>query len=620
MPTTTKPPNKRIFVAGRPPAAAAAVNISVPPPTPAPAPAPAPAASQCCCPACVGLECLDRTRYFSGQLLTEADLNNEQSYWLAKSRLHNRFLHGWGVVCGMQVVCSECDGWVTVKPGYAIDPCGNDIIVCSDYAFDVIKAIQACCTPSKQTSNCAPLRAAPPPNCQGTQQTWCITIEYLEQPSRMVAPLKQATPKSSACSCGGSQGGCGCGCGGSGNGSSAKCSCGSTTSQTSTAVPTGACEPTRINEGYKVCVVPAPQPSERATPPAPGTFAYQFVLCYAALDKLLLQIPTLPNNPNGDPQINQQAYQLVCNYLRSVQNAFATSFITHCQYETALNNISLNPPSAQTDPNYIGTLAVVLTRITAVLQAVAFDCYCSSLVPPCPPDPCDDRLILACVTVQDGKIINICHFGGRKQVVTFPVLYYWLSIFNFDKTLAALQTFIASFCCGDEGKRAGVFGANLYQKMNITSAGITSPAMVNQMMATVVAQNMGATMMNAIVPNAQTVDLRPLVGLDTGTVGRALESHKISTQNITTVDVSADPAWSDQAVAASPQFAPAAFSIGDNLTVYTKEKLVVGFDVTDPVAVLQKQVQLLQQQVNNMTSAGHVSSEDSSEGHPKKKH
>src|SRR5215469_8357807 len=102
----------------------------------------------CCLPAaCEVLQCLDRTRWFAGQLLTESDLNNEQSYLLAKNRLHNRYLHGWGVVCGLQVVCAECDGWVTVKTGYAIDPCGNDIIVCEDQPFNVIQAIQACCAP-----------------------------------------------------------------------------------------------------------------------------------------------------------------------------------------------------------------------------------------------------------------------------------------------------------------------------------------------------------------------------------------------------------------------------------------------------------------------------------------
>src|SRR5215471_1422070 len=162
-----------------------------------------PATAKCCCPACTGLECLDRTRFFAGQLLTEADLNNEQSYWLAKSRLHNRYLVGWGVVCGLQVVCSECDGWVTVKSGYAIDPCGNDIIVCSDQNFNVLKAIQACCTSSPQTANCSPVRYNPPAECQNTPQHWCVTIEYQEQQSRMVTPLVQTPSKPCRCGCGG---------------------------------------------------------------------------------------------------------------------------------------------------------------------------------------------------------------------------------------------------------------------------------------------------------------------------------------------------------------------------------------------------------------------------------
>ena len=77
----------------------------------------------------------DQTRrFFAGQLLTESELNTEQAYVIAKNRLHNRYLHGWGVVCGLEVVCA-CEGFVHVKSGYAIDPCGNDIIVCKDTDF-----------------------------------------------------------------------------------------------------------------------------------------------------------------------------------------------------------------------------------------------------------------------------------------------------------------------------------------------------------------------------------------------------------------------------------------------------------------------------------------------------
>jgi hypothetical protein len=620
MPTTTKP-NTRVFTTPRASAAAIntpAANIAAPR-------VPAAHPQECCCPACVGLECLDRTRFFSGQLLTEADLNNEQSYWLAKGRLHNRLLHGWGVVCGMQVVCSECDGWVTVKPGYAIDPCGNDIIVCSEQAFNVIKAIQACCIPTKPTGKCSPLRSAPPANCQDALQTWCITIEYEEQASRMVAPLKQATPKSGSCSCGSTKGGCGCGCGGgakngngSSHGSSVKCSC-SVPTQTTTAVPTGACEPTRINEGFRLCVVPAPQNTfgtQTPAGPALGTFAAQFALCFQPLSTLLQQKPVL--STATDPLSEQQDYQIVCNYLRSVQNALAQASITHCQYDTFINSIQVPTPPVQDNGAYLASLNAFLTEISAILQLAVLDCLCISLVPPCPSDPCDDRLILACVTVQNGKIINICHFGGgRKQVLTFPVLYYWLSIIGFDKALAALQNFLELICCGEDRLRQGLFGANVSQKNVFTTAGVSNAAAVNQMMTAFAAQNLGASVINAAAPNARTVDLRPLVGLNTDVVTRALESYQINPQSIAMATVDADPAWTDDAVAASPQFAPAAFSVTGNLTVYTKGKMVVGFEVTDPVTVLSNQVQKLQQQVNQLTG-GNASARESADESAKK--
>jgi hypothetical protein len=36
-------------------------------------------------------------------LLTADDLQREQDYHRDKARLHNRFLHGWGVVAGLTV-------------------------------------------------------------------------------------------------------------------------------------------------------------------------------------------------------------------------------------------------------------------------------------------------------------------------------------------------------------------------------------------------------------------------------------------------------------------------------------------------------------------------------------
>ena len=84
---------------------------------------PEPQTTPAVCPVCTGLECMCRPRYFSGQLLTEADLSAEQEYLIKKNRLHNLYLHGWGVVCGMEVICHpNCQGWVRITDGYAISP------------------------------------------------------------------------------------------------------------------------------------------------------------------------------------------------------------------------------------------------------------------------------------------------------------------------------------------------------------------------------------------------------------------------------------------------------------------------------------------------------------------
>src|ERR1044071_39637 len=47
---------------------------------------------------------LKRINYFYGQMLGVADFQTEQHYFREKLKLHNRCLHGYGVVCGLKVV------------------------------------------------------------------------------------------------------------------------------------------------------------------------------------------------------------------------------------------------------------------------------------------------------------------------------------------------------------------------------------------------------------------------------------------------------------------------------------------------------------------------------------
>jgi hypothetical protein len=74
---------------------------------------------------------LKRNRYFFGRILSAEDFETEQRYFINRQKLHNRFLHGYGVVTGLQVTPSN-DGSspaVIVSPGYALDAQGNEIIV-----------------------------------------------------------------------------------------------------------------------------------------------------------------------------------------------------------------------------------------------------------------------------------------------------------------------------------------------------------------------------------------------------------------------------------------------------------------------------------------------------------
>lgn len=81
-----------------------------------------------------------RPAYTTGKYLLADDLEVEQQYRKQRLRRHNRFLHDWGVVCGLQVVPAQDPKrpWaVLVCPGYAIDCCGNEIVVSERVVLDI---------------------------------------------------------------------------------------------------------------------------------------------------------------------------------------------------------------------------------------------------------------------------------------------------------------------------------------------------------------------------------------------------------------------------------------------------------------------------------------------------
>jgi len=115
----------------------------------------------CCCgncgcdSRCCELECLVRPNFFCGQLLTDADLAALVE-WTRKRLALARYRDGWGIVCGFDLSCSVPDGGaaccddpqkepvVYLNNGYAVDCCGNDLVVCEPIRIDLSSV---CTTP-----------------------------------------------------------------------------------------------------------------------------------------------------------------------------------------------------------------------------------------------------------------------------------------------------------------------------------------------------------------------------------------------------------------------------------------------------------------------------------------
>ena len=70
-----------------------------------------------------------RVIFFDGQRLEADDLNGAADQMRQLRWLHNRSLHGWGIGLGFDAIGNAGDRRVTVRPGYAIDCLGRELVL-----------------------------------------------------------------------------------------------------------------------------------------------------------------------------------------------------------------------------------------------------------------------------------------------------------------------------------------------------------------------------------------------------------------------------------------------------------------------------------------------------------
>jgi hypothetical protein len=188
--------------------------------------------SSCGC-AAGGIAVVERPRYYARQLITPGDMTLEQDYFRERLRRHNRYLHGWGVVCGAMVCpvvakpgTAPTPWLVQVNPGYILGPYGDEILIEQPTTLDLSKAGGTSLSNTDGDPWCAEVTAPTPAG----PLTYYVAIKYVETPTRPV----RVSPS-------------GCGC-----------------QETS-------CEYSRVRDGFEINTLAA-CPATNQSPPDPKTF------------------------------------------------------------------------------------------------------------------------------------------------------------------------------------------------------------------------------------------------------------------------------------------------------------------------------------------------------------
>lgn len=329
-----------------------------------------------------------RPNFFSGQLLTEDDLDALVDYSVGKSRLHNRHFLGDGVVCGLQVDCKACgDGKIVVQPGHALDTCGNDLVLDCAVELDAIAMVrelrrnqlggQDCGDPCPERSATGAVLGV---SERQSARRYCLYLRYTEE------SVEPVTPYATDEACG-----------------------------------TGACEFSRIREGVRFELRCAEDM------PAPDGFISRFTACISDLTRAEAVMAALKRLASNDGNSDD---------VRVARDGLLTLLDTRpqladCQLRAEVAALAMPAEGSDTKPA-TQVLSLALVRLLR-------DCLCHALLPPCPRGA-DSGVLLACFELLDCDVVSICNLE-RKFVLTGPNLRYWLP-------LNLIGDLFERFCCG----------------------------------------------------------------------------------------------------------------------------------------------------------------------------
>jgi hypothetical protein len=349
---------------------------------------------------CTGLECIEKPRFFCGQLLTDVDLEAAMSYIAAKNRLHNRYLFGTGVVCGLAVRCDPCTaGSIIVDSGYALDCLGNDIVVCKPQSFDVAGYLD--CKKKQQPKDCSGAMLQLPGDCQTPEVEYCLVISYDEKPAKPVSALIRDN-----------------GC------------------------RVSRCEPSRTNEVFRLDLIDSKTADKLNLQPSvwsriSNCFIDEYKKVLAFIRELKeIEKMSGPERATHLIDVFNRMKEAILDYAKRINLVRCNLIELLCEIDKEFR-LAIQPGSDPTD-----TKALNVTKgLFRLYVQMLIDCLCNSFLMPCG-DCCEpEYALLACLKVRDGKIIDICN-QVRTQVITGPNTRYWMQPL-FD----GIRSLVEYLCC-----------------------------------------------------------------------------------------------------------------------------------------------------------------------------
>jgi hypothetical protein len=357
----------------------------------------------CCC----NLTCFERPQYYCGHLLTDADLTLEQNYFREKNKLYHRAMDGFGVACGLRITCDpKCNGSIRIGKGYAIDPCGNDLVVCAPIIYPVIDELRKknWITPpaSKPCRKDDKEHDQDKDDCR-IKQCFYLSICYDEQPADYV------TPFNTGCSPG-----------------------------------PAACQPTRVKEGvrFELHQEPPKRPNPLDCIEAQIEDCFRIFRDTTTFGKgLKLLAPSILAILTNDRLGLTMDPHDVCCQLRGLflQQLRVCPDLYNCNLECEVSKIQCPPRDQE---NSLAVAAIALKKLFVLIERYVFGCILGQLAFDCP-EPCGGCVLIGAVEVENGCL---------TRVVNWPRWYLW-SFANLFEVLIA--TLINDAACSLEPAKDG---------------------------------------------------------------------------------------------------------------------------------------------------------------------